>query len=66
MVATLFTYVGPNYVEILKHLGLNDEAAAAQAEIDKMKKNVMDSAFDGDWFIRAYDSKGRKDGFKGM
>ena len=42
MVATLFTYTGPNYVSILKHLGKDDEAAAAQAEIDKMKKNVMD------------------------
>ena len=64
MVATLFTYAGPNYVAILKHLGKDDEAAAAQAEIDKMKKNVMESAFDGDWFIRAYDSTGAKVGSK--
>ena len=64
MVATLFTYTGPNYVAILKHLGKDDEAAAAQAEIDKMKKNVMDSAFDGDWFLRAYDSTGAKMGSK--
>ena len=62
MVATLFTYVGPNYVEILKHLGKDEDAAKAQAEIDKMKKNVMDSAFDGDWFIRAYDANGEKMG----
>ena len=55
MVATLFTYTGPNYVAILKHLGKDDEAAAAQAEIDKMKKNVMESAWDGNWFLRAYD-----------
>ena len=34
MVATLFTYTGPDYVGILKHLGKDDEAAAAQAEID--------------------------------
>jgi len=64
MVATLFTYTGPNYVSILKHLGKDDEAAAAQAEIDKMKKNVMESAFDGDWFLRAYDSTGTKMGSK--
>ncbi|MBR3105376.1 MAG: glycosyl transferase, partial [Lachnospiraceae bacterium] len=37
MVAALFTYTGPNYVAILKHLGKDDEAAKAQAEIDKMK-----------------------------
>ena len=64
MVATLFTYAGPNYVEILKHLGKDDEAAAAQAEIDKMKKNVMESAWDGDWFLRAYDANGEKMGSK--
>lgn len=64
MVATLFTYVGPTYVGILKHLGKDDEAAKAQAEIDKMKKNVMESAFDGDWFLRAYDASGAKMGSK--
>ncbi len=64
MVATLFTYTGPNYVSILKHLGKDDEAAAAQAEIDKMKKNVMESAWDGSWFLRAYDANGEKMGSK--
>ncbi len=64
MVATLFTYVGPTFVGILKHLGKDAEAEEAQAEIDKMKKNVMASAFDGDWFIRAYDANGNKMGSK--
>ena len=64
MVATLFTYVGPTFVGILKHLGKDSEAEKAQAEIDKMKKNVMASAFDGDWFIRAYDANGNKMGSK--
>ncbi|MBR3637498.1 MAG: glycosyl transferase, partial [Lachnospiraceae bacterium] len=64
MVAALFTYAGPNYVEILKHLGKDDEAAKAQEEIDKMKKNIMESAWDGDWFLRAYDANGEKMGSK--
>ena len=63
-VATLFTYTGPNYVAILKHLGKDAEAAKAQAEIDKMKENVMKHAFDGDWFLRAYDATGAKMGSK--
>ena len=62
MVATLFTYAGPNYVAILKHLGM--DAEAAQAEIDKMKANIMESAWDGDWFLRAYDANGEKMGSK--
>ncbi len=61
-VAALFTYVGPNFVGILNHLGKKDEAAKAQAEIDKMKKVMMDSAWDGNWFIRAYDAYGKKMG----
>ena len=63
-VGALFTYAGPNYVKILNHLGKTDEAAKAQAEIDKMKKAMMDSAWDGDWFLRAYDAEGRKMGSK--
>ena len=63
-VAALFTYAGPNYVSILKHLGKDDEAAKAQAEIDKMMKNMMESAWDGDWFLRAYDANGNKMGSK--
>lgn len=63
-VGALFTYAGPNYVQILNHLGKTDEAAKAQAEIDKMKKVMMDSAWDGDWFLRAYDAEGKKMGSK--
>lgn len=63
-VAALFTYAGPNYVSILKHLGKEDEAAKAQAEIDKMMANMMESAWDGDWFLRAYDANGEKMGSK--
>ena len=63
-VAALFTYAGPNYVAILNHLGKTDEAAKAQAEIDKMKANMMESAWDGDWFLRAYDANGEKMGSK--
>ena len=63
-VGALFTYAGPNYVQILNQLGKTDEAAKAQAEIDKMKKVMMDSAWDGDWFLRAYDAEGKKMGSK--
>nr|MBQ8252491.1 glycosyl transferase [Lachnospiraceae bacterium] len=63
-VAALFTYAGPNYVAILKHLGKDDEAAKAQAEIDKMMANMMEHAWDGDWFLRAYDANGKKMGSK--
>ena len=63
-VAALFTFTGPNYVSILNHVGKKEEAAKAQAEIDKMKKVMMESAWDGNWFIRAYDANGEKMGSK--
>ncbi len=63
-VATLFTYVGPEYVALCKYK--NDTAAAekAQAEIDKMSKTIMEYGYDGEWFLRAYDDFGKKVGSK--
>ena len=63
-VAALFTYVGPAFVGILNHLGKKKDAAKAQKEIDKMKKVMMASAWDGNWFMRAYDANGQKMGSK--
>ena len=64
MVAALFTYAGPNYVDLCRHLGDDAEADKAQAEIDKMKNNIMEYGFDGEWFLRAYDDFGKKMGSK--
>ena len=64
MVAGLFTYAGPSYVELCKYKGDMAEAEKAQAEIDNMKKKIMEHGFDGEWFIRAYDDFGRKMGSK--
>ncbi len=63
-VAALFTYAGPNYAELCARRGDTAEAEKAKAEIEKMKKNIMDFGFDGEWFIRAYDDFGRKMGSK--
>ena len=62
MVAALFTYAGPNFVDLCRYKGDDGEAVKAQAEINKMKKNIMDYGFDGDWFLRAYDDFGKKMG----
>lgn len=64
MVGGMFTFIGPEYVSICRHRGLNDEADKAQAEIDKMSEVILKYGFDGEWFIRAYDDFGRKMGSK--
>ncbi|MCR4716053.1 MAG: glycosyl transferase [Lachnospiraceae bacterium] len=61
-VATLFCYAGPEYVKMCEIKGLADEAKAAQAEIDKMKANIVEHGYDGEWFLRAYDDLGKKVG----
>jgi cellobiose phosphorylase len=62
MVAAMMAFIGPEYVALCKYKGLDDEAAKAQAEIDKMNKNTMEYGFDGEWFLRAYDDFGNKVG----
>lgn len=64
MVGGMFTFIGPEYVSICRHKGLNDEADKAQAEIDKMAQVILKYGFDGEWFLRAYDDFGRKMGSK--
>ncbi len=59
-----FAYIGPEYVELCKRKGQLEEAAKAQSEIDRMNKIVMEHGYDGEWFLRAYDSKGKKVGSK--
>lgn len=64
MVAGMFTFIGPEYVALCKKRGDEAGAKKAQAEIDKMAKTIMESGFDGEWFLRAYDDFGRKVGSK--
>ena len=62
MVAAMMSFIGPEYVALCKYKGLDDEAAKAQAEIDKMNKNTLEYGWDGEWFLRAYDDFGKKVG----
>ena len=62
MVAGMFTFIGPEYVALCKKRGDAAAAVAAQAEIDKMAKTIMEYGFDGEWFLRAYDDFGHKVG----
>ncbi len=62
LIAGMFVYYGPEYVKLCKLNGLEDEAAKAQIEIDKMIKTVKEYGWDGEWFIRAYDDNSEKIG----
>ena len=62
LVATMFAFIGPEYVNLCKYKNLDDEAKKAQQAIDEMSENTMKYGFDGDWFLRAYDDFGNKVG----
>jgi cellobiose phosphorylase len=61
-IAGMFAYIGPEYVELCKRKGLEEDATNAAKEIKKMKENVIKNGYDGNWFLRAYDAYGEKVG----
>ncbi|HZK26953.1 MAG TPA: glycosyl transferase, partial [Thermoclostridium sp.] len=63
-IAGMFVAIGPEYVEICKRLGFNQEASEAQKHIEKMIDTTIKHGYDGEWFLRAYDHYGNKIGSK--
>ncbi|MGN1133102.1 MAG: GH36-type glycosyl hydrolase domain-containing protein, partial [Oscillospiraceae bacterium] len=62
MVAAMMAFIGPEYVALCRHQGLNDEAEKAEKAVELMRKNTMEYGWDGEWFLRAYDDFGNKVG----
>ena len=57
-IAGMFVKYGRAWAAICRHLGLDAEAAEAEAAIADMEKTVLDAGWDGAWFRRAYDAFG--------
>lgn len=55
-IAGMFVKYGRAYADICRHIGLDGEAEEALSAIVEMEKTVLDSGWDGEWFIRAYDA----------
>lgn len=64
LIAGMFVYAGPDFVEICRRMGRNDEAEKAKKAIEKMIETVLKYGYDGEWFLRAYDNFGSKIGSK--
>jgi len=64
MIAGLFVVYGQEYVTLCRKIGNNKEADEAQKHVDSMVKTIKNHAWDGDWFLRAYDFYGKKVGSK--
>ena len=63
-IAGMYVKYGKDWVQILKHRGLTDEAKAAEDEIHKMEETVLTAGWDGEWYLRAYDHYKHKVGSK--
>jgi cellobiose phosphorylase len=61
-IAGMFVSIGPAYAEICRRSGLQDEADHVQREVQRMTDAVLESGWDGEWFLRAYDAFGNKIG----
>ena len=60
----MFVKYGREYADLLRKKGMNDKADAALAEVAAMNERLLskDAGWDGEWFVRAYDSYGGKVG----
>jgi len=62
LIAAIFAFTGPDYVEICRRTNRNDEAEYAEKQISIITEAVNQHGWDGDWFVRAYDAYGKKIG----
>ena len=64
MIAEMFVYVTPDYVQMCRLMGEEEEAKRAEDAAAKMEAQICNAAWDGEWYVRAFDDAGRKIGSK--
>jgi len=63
-VAFQLRYALKTYIEIAGMKNLSTEVAWAETELTKLDKTLQEQAWDGEWFLRAYNENGEKYGSK--
>ena len=63
-IAGMFVKYGEEYAQLCELMGNAEEAAYARAQVAEMYDTVLESGWDGDWFVRAYDAYSNKVGSK--
>ena len=64
MIAGLFLYAARELAELYSFMGRKDDATRMAALRETMLATVEESAWDGEWYRRAYDASGRPVGSK--
>ena len=61
-IAVMFVKYGTEYADLCSYYGDKDEANTVLKNVDGVRQAILDHAWDGEWFLRAYDTKGNKVG----
>lgn len=64
MIAEMFVYVAPDYAQMCRIKGDEKEAKYAEDMAAKMEAQICKVAWDGEWYVRAFDDAGNKIGSK--
>ena len=64
MIAQMFVFVTPDYVQMCRLMGDEAEAKRAEELCKKMEDAICTAGWDGEWYVRAYDDAGHKIGSK--
>jgi len=64
LIAQMFVYAAPDYIEICRRMGDATEAAKAVSAAEAMERAILAQGWDGNWFLRAWDDLGGKIGSK--
>jgi len=62
LIAGMFVFIGKQFAELYNVLGNEKKSKEIETEVNKMVDAVNKHAWDGEWFLRAYDAFGNKVG----
>lgn len=63
-IAAMFVKYGKEYSSICHELGNFEEEIRSRKAVEEMYQSVLENGWDGEWFLRAYDSSRNKIGSK--
>ncbi|HMM00246.1 MAG TPA: glycosyl transferase [Bacilli bacterium] len=61
-IAAMFVYYGKDYITMAESIGQKEEAADVEQTLKKIEEAVIHYGWDGNWYLRAYDSFSNKIG----
>jgi cellobiose phosphorylase len=62
MIAGQFVLYGDEFVELCKQIGKQELAESCLVHVNKMRATIEQHAWDGQWYLRAFDARGQKIG----